>query len=105
MLDNASQKILKFLENNGETKFETLYNKFGDNTEDILMALCNIGYAKQLINHPTFNSNELTYKIMPLGKAYFKERRISKIHFWIPIIIDTILSIAAIIISIIALAK
>lgn len=49
--------------------------------------------------------NPLSVSILPKGIAYLAESKHRKFYFWIPIIIDSILSVSAIIISIIALCE
>lgn len=105
MIDKISRKALKFISKNGEISLDAIYANFGEYGEQIINSLCVEGYVKQVLLRPTFNINEFTYAITPKGKAYFEERRSVKIHFWIPIAIDTVLSLSAIVISVIALIK
>lgn len=103
MIDKMSRKVLKFIAKSGKLNFNAIDNKFGEYSEQIISSLCSEGYLEQIIPYPTFDRMVFTYAITPKGKAYFEEKRIKKTHFWIPIIIDTVLSVTAIVISIIAL--
>lgn len=106
LIDKLSYKILKYLKGKDKIPIETLKKQFGDYISDSLNFLEKDGYVvRDTIGHfPTANgfvsSKENKYRISPSGLAYIQEQRIERIKYWVPIIFADLLSIAAIIVSI-----
>lgn len=88
-LSDSQMKIVRFLEDENliDANREILSTRYDSETQN---AIHNFGRI-------------ISVSISERGKAYLAESKHRKFYFWIPIVIDSILSVSAIIISIIAL--
>lgn len=106
MIDKLSYKVLRVLNGKGKVPIENLRQQFGDNISDDLYFLETDRYIiRDTIGgiataNGFVSSKENKYRISPKGKAYIHERRVERIKYWVPIILADLLSIAAIITSI-----
>lgn len=106
MIDKLSLKVLKYIKKNIKISIDDLKQKFGDNISDNLNFLEKDEYIiRDTIGHfRTANgfvpSKGNKYRISPKGSAYIQEQRIERVKYWVPIIFADILSISAIIVSI-----
>ncbi len=71
--------------------------------KSILNFLRNQKYIVQKAENP--NKNKIIYVITELGKSKLYEERKDRFRHWIPIVISNLMSLIAIVISIIALLK
>ena len=107
---------LKFLKSIPKDETMTIDN-ISDSKEKIISFLEDqklIDVSRKILR-TQINSESHTYRhiygeiesvsLSEQGKAYLSERKHERFCFWIPIIIDALLSIAAIVISIISLAS
>ena len=106
MIDKLSLKVLKYIKKNVQIPIYDFKQKFGDNISDNLNFLekneyiirDTIGYFRTANGFVSSKGNE--YRISPKGLAYIQEQQIERVKYWIPIIFADILSISAIIVSI-----
>ncbi len=111
MLDKTSENMLKFIIKNGITDLETLKTRFGEGCNIVVSWLTENDYIKgtkpcyPLINGKRVLRYLSPYVVTPKGRAYFEENFRNEWHYWVPIAFNLVLSIIAIIISIIALSK
>lgn len=106
MIDKLSFKILRYIKKNSQISIDDLKQKFEDSTLDSLNFLEKDGYiirdiiGKFPVANGFVSSKGNKYRISPKGLAYIQEQRIERIKYWVPIIFADLLSIAAIIVSI-----
>ena len=106
LIDKLSYKILKYLKDNDKVPIEIVEKQFKDNISDSLIFLEKDRYIIRdtIGSFPTANgfvsSKDNKYRISPKGRAYIQEHKIERIKYWVPIILADLLSIAAIIVSI-----
>lgn len=111
-LSSTQNKILDYIEKNTYTDRATAFRLFSVTSDYSIDQLLIAGYLKEI---PPCTPDELNwYTLSDKGHAYLEEfnsikttehkrNRMESLRFWIPVAIDTILSVAAIVISIIAL--
>lgn len=110
MLDKPSEKVLRYAVSKYNSDFCSYVNLSPQDVEmnashlnNICESLCQNGYLSE--HNYFFSDTEesqitLTYK----GISYFNYKRMERIKFLMPIVLETILSLAVIAISIVNLA-
>lgn len=98
-MDKKQYQMLKSIFNGNQYYMDLV----SEEEKSILNFLRNQKYIVQKAENP--NKNKITYAITELGKSKLYEDRKDSFRHWIPIAISNMLSLIAIVISIIALTK
>lgn len=108
MLDKFSTKILKFINGNLSVDLKTLNEKFRQDCSEsidflieekfIVFTACGT-YIDYSEDEPCYVLN-YQYNITPAGLAYLQSLTKERLKYWVPIILADLLSIAALIVSI-----
>ncbi len=113
-ITSKQNEILSYIEKNTYINRATAFRLFSTTSDYSIDQLLENGYVKKLRSD---NPDELDWFVLSdKGHAYLdelnlnteterKNKRKETLRYWIPIGLDTVLSVAAIIISIIALLK
>lgn len=103
MLDKKSVQVLKYIKNNPNKTANKISAAFGENVSVYINGLLKDEYiARPESYSPLGGTGHVNvYKISAKGIAYLENRPKETLKYWIPIIISTLISIAALIISIV----
>lgn len=103
MLDRKSVKVLKFIKDNPNKTTHRINEAFGENMFVYVDGLLKNEYIFRPETYSPYNGTGHinTFKISSKGIAYLENRPKETLKYWIPIIISTLISIAALIISIV----
>ncbi len=108
MLDKKSVKLLRYIKKNPNSNLETLKMRYGENVLDNLRYLDKEEYLFNKTNGRIHSLDGRSmpiktnvYIITPKGIAYLEERHQNNTRYIVPLIISNIMSLAALVVSII----
>jgi hypothetical protein len=103
MLDKKSVQVLKYIKNNPNKTANKISAAFGENVSVYINGLLKDEYiTRPEIYSPYDGTGYINvYTISSKGIAYLENRPKKALRFWVPMIISYLISIAALIVSIV----